>query len=193
MKYIILIFAISQIGCTNNNKTSFKQEENTKKIDTCEFKINSFNFKGFEIGMNLKQIKNLLTLKKHNNIIYGEVKHPENYTIFNKRVSKLKIEFFNEKLYSIFIETKTDFYSDVVKKFNLQQCSEGYINILRVENEKMYLYYDADYYRPKKPIYFLWVTGKDFSPKAIDIFKEPLQFKEPNHIIDEEDKRLSDF
>lgn len=187
MRYLILILATFQIGCSNNTKTSFEHEQNTQKKDTCELEVNSFNFKGFEIGMNLTQLKNILTLKKHNDVVYGEVKHPEKYTIFKKRVSKIKLEFFNKKLYSIFIETKTDFYSDVVKKFNLEQCSEGYINIIHVENVKMSLYYDSDYYQPKNPIYFLWVTDKEISPKASNIFKEPI------HVIDEENERLSDF
>lgn len=187
MKYIILIIAIFQIGCTNSPKTSLKHDPNIQKKDTCELKVNSFNFKGFEIGMNLKKVANLISIKKHNDIIYGELKHPEKYTIFKKQVSKLELKFFNNKLYSIFIETKIDFFSDVLKKFNLEQCSEGNINIIRVENLKLSLYYDSDYYQPKNPRYFLWVTDKEISPKGSDILKGPIQ------VIDEENGRLSDF
>lgn len=144
MKYLVLAVTLLCISCNiSPNKQNVEYEGKTLQDNECQLKLDSFNFKGFRMGMKLAEIKNLLIIqRKDNDILYAKVKSPAKYTIFKHQPYKIELTFFKNELYKIIIYTEHDLSFKVAEKFDLEKCRLG--SFISAENESLSLNYDID-------------------------------------------------
>ncbi|WP_304066102.1 hypothetical protein [Pedobacter glucosidilyticus] len=144
MKYLVLALTLLFISCNiSSNKQNVEYESEETQDNEYQLKLDSFNFKGFMMGMKLSEIKSLLIIqRKDNDILYAKVKNPAKYTIFKHQPHKIELAFFKNELYKIIIYTEHDLSFKVAEKFDLEKCRLG--SFISAENENLSISYDID-------------------------------------------------
>lgn len=160
MKYIIIFFSFFLISCSESSVVSI--ETKSKNVDTistvnkCKLKIDTFSFKDIKIGMNLSDLKNIKKINEENlfidekiiqlcNVSYYSITNVSKYTIFEKKIDRITLSFFNQKLFEIDIELKDNIVLDLAKKFEVENCvedlyTENKTPKLTASNEKFILF-----------------------------------------------------
>lgn len=176
--FLSLVISLN-LGCNNNNTESMEKSVSAE----CKLKINTFNFKNLKIGMDLSQLKNL---KKDNELIelfYGKnvsehhisayrIKDIRDYTIFERKIKYIYLQFFKGKLYNIEIVLQFDISAELAKKFELENCIKN--STISAENEKLKMYAswegDTPWNKTSKD-YYLKVSDKK-TQDFIDSYRE---------------------
>lgn len=162
MKYLSILLLSLLLYCCNSSTVTHKAESETnsdtlvEKNNNCTLKIDTFTFKNITIGMDLSKISNIE--KTNGKYILNEnmtnqckvttysVTNVSDYSIFEKKIDKIELAFFNKKLFEITIELHEEIILDLAKKFDANGCIKDLdqstnLPSLSIGNEKINLFY----------------------------------------------------